>query len=98
MNYEREDTAWRALLAQSQPAFQGETEPPFGFVTATTARLMAERRKLDLMETIGLRALAASLAALGLATAVTFFLEVRDADGMDPGIKSLAYVENMPLS
>ena len=98
MNHEREDAVWCKLLAQSRPAFSGETEPPYGFVTATTARLVAERRQREIVEKIGFRAVMASLAALGLATALTLMLELRDTSGGDPEIQNLANVENMPLS
>ncbi len=99
MNINDPDTIWKNLLAQSAPTFEAETAVPFGFVTNTLAALRAERRQQREFERIGLRALWAALAALGVAVAVTVSVNLQqDKSDFDPGVRSLVQVDNLPYS
>jgi len=91
-----EDEKWHSLLARSVPAFVGETEPPYGFTTAILARL-AERESKQ-MEKIGLRAFFAALAVLAITTAVTLDLHFQSRGELEPGVRSLIQMENVPVS
>jgi hypothetical protein len=96
----REDEKWQRLLLQSEPTFIGETEPPYGFITATLGRLRAEERQQAELERIGWRALLASLLALGIAATVTVSVisSDRGSDNFEPGVKSLVQMENIQVS
>ncbi len=95
----REDEKWQSLLLRSKPAFAGETELPYGFMTSTLARLKSERQMLEECERIGWRALLASFAALVIAAAVTLTVNFNDPSGdFEPGIRSSIQMENIPVS
>jgi hypothetical protein len=99
MNTNDPETTWKNLLAQSATTFEPELAPPYGFVTNTLAALRAEQRQERECERIGLRALWASLAALGVAAAVTLTVNLhQDNSDFDPGVRSLVQVENLPYS
>ena len=93
-----EDQKWQALLLRSTPTFGGEAEPPYGFITSTLARLRAENQQQAELERIGWRALLASLAALVAAVSITVGLQLQDRNDLDPGVRSIIEVENVPLS
>ena len=94
----KEDNAWASLLAQSQPAFAGETAVPFGLSTRVLAHLREQRQQEVALERTGRRAIFASLAAvLGMAL-FTFFVAHHQSDETDPGVQSLALVENVQVS
>jgi hypothetical protein len=93
------EITWKNLLAQSAPTFEAETAPPYGFVTSVLATLRAEIRQQREFERVGLRALWAALAALGVAAAVTVMVNLhQDNTDFDPGVRSLVQVENLPYS
>jgi hypothetical protein len=99
MNKNDPETTWKNLLTQSASTFEPELTPPYGFVTSTLASLRAEQRQERECERIGLRALWASLAALGVAAAVTVTVNLhQDNSDFDPGVRSLVQVENLPYS
>jgi hypothetical protein len=99
MNTNDPDMIWKSLLAQSAPTFAAEPDVPYGFVTKVLAGLRAESRQRREVERIGLRALWASLAALGVAAAVTIAVNLQqDNNDFDPGVRSLVQVENLPYS
>lgn len=94
-----EDEKWQRLLASSAPAFAGEAEPPYGFVTATLARIRAENQQMAEIERIGWRALLASLAALMVAVVVTVSVASSDRGSeFEPGVRSFVQMENIQLS
>ncbi len=93
-----EDGHWQNLLAASAPAFAGETEIPYGLTTRVLARLREETRQQDLMERIGLRALLASLAMLVAAGALTVALQDSNRTDLEPGLRSIVQVQDVPLS
>jgi hypothetical protein len=93
-----EDQAWQALLARSSSTFTGESTPPYGFITATTARLRAEQGQVAEMERIGWRALLASFGVLALAAAITFGVNTTDRNDFDPGVRTLVQVDNIQVS
>jgi hypothetical protein len=94
----KEDNVWDSLLAQSLPAYAGETDIPFGLSTRVLANLREQQRQEGALERTGRRAIFASLAAvLGLAL-FTFFMAHHEADDTDPGVQSLALVENVQVS
>ena len=94
----KDEQFWQALLAQSAPAFAGETEPPYGFTTRILAAARDEKRQEKAMERVGLRALFASLAVVTLTAVVTIGWQMQDSRDLDPGVKSLALVENFQVS
>ena len=95
----REDEKWQALLACSVPTFAGDATPPYGFTTATLARLRAESSQQAEIERIGWRALLASMVALVLAITVTLGLSYRDSGNeFDPGVRGVVQVANVPIS
>jgi hypothetical protein len=66
---------------------------------STLAAQRAESRQQREFERIGLRALWASFAALGVAAAVTLTVNLhQDNTDFDPGVRSLVQVENLPYS
>ena len=91
------DDTWRNLLAQSAPTFAAEQEPPYGFVTSTMAALRAEHRQQREFERIGLRALWAALAALGVTAVVALSIH-QDSPDFDPGVRGLVQMDNLPYS
>jgi hypothetical protein len=93
-----EDTRWKNLLATGAPAFAGDAEPPYGFITRTLARLREENRQRDLMERIGLRALFASLAVLAAAAILNVLVDHSVRGDLEPGLRGIVQVENVPLS
>ena len=99
MNKNDPETTWKNLLASSASTFEPELTPPFGFVTNTLSALRAEQRQERECERIGLRALWASLAALGVAAAVTLAVGLhQDNSDLDPGVRSLVQVDSLPYS
>jgi hypothetical protein len=99
MNPNEPETFWMNLLAQSAPTFAGEAEPPYGFVTGTLASLRAEGRQQREFERIGWRALLASLVALGVAAALTLTVSLQDQHtDLDPGVRGLVQMDNLPYS
>ncbi len=99
MNINDTEKTWINLLAQSAPTFAAEPVPPYGFVTNTLAAMRAEGRQQREFERIGLRALWASLAALGVAAAITVTVNLhQESNDFDPGVRSLVQVENLPYS
>ncbi len=99
MNKNDPETTWKNLLVQSASTFEPELAPPYGFITNTLAALRAEQRQERECERIGLRALWASLAALGVAAAVTLTVSLhQDNSDFDPGVRSLVQAENLPYS
>lgn len=95
----REDEKWQGLLLRSASTFAGETEPPYGVVTQTLARLGAEKRQQEDIERIGWRALLASIAALAVAATVTLAVDFTHQGGdFDPGVRSLVQVDSFQLS
>jgi hypothetical protein len=95
----REDEKWQTLLARSASTFSEERTLPFGFATATLARLRSEGRQQEEMERIGWRALLASMAALVLAASVTLTLSYHDSSNeFDPGVPSLVQMANIQVS
>jgi hypothetical protein len=93
-----EDEKWQGLLLRSAPTFAGETTPPYGFVTSTLARLKAEKREREQLDLIGWRALLASLTALAAVVTITVGLQLQDRNDLDPGVRSIIEVANIPLS
>ena len=91
-----QDDKWRQLLARSGPTFAAETEPPYGFVTSTLARLRNESREQEVMERIGLRALLASFVIL-LVTAGFVWMQFQDGLEMEPGVNSLIRAHDFTL-
>jgi hypothetical protein len=99
MNTNDPEKTWMNLLAQSAPTFSPELAPPYGFVTNTLAALRAQGRQQREFERIGLRALWAALAALGVAATVTVTVVLhQDNTDFDPGVRSLVQVDNLPYS
>jgi anti-sigma-K factor RskA len=94
----REDEKWQLLLSHSLPAFAGEAEPPYGFVTATLGRLRSEKRQREELERVGWRALFASLATLAAVVAITAGLQLQDRNEPDPGVKSMIEMDNESVS
>jgi hypothetical protein len=95
----REDQKWHSLLGRSAPTFDGDASPPYGFVTGVLAQLRSENGQREQMERIGWRALLASLAALGVAAAVTLSVNSTDPGGdFDPGVRGLVQIENIQVS
>lgn len=98
MNTPNQDK-WQQLLAVSAPTFAGEATPPFGFITSTLASLRAERRQAEEFERIGWRAVLASLAAMVVAAAVTFSVNLQsNGNDFDPGDRSLIQIQNISVS
>jgi hypothetical protein len=95
---EQQDLRWKNLAALSAPACAGDVVPPYGMVTSTLARLRAETRQTEMAERIGLRALFASLAILVCTAAVTVGISSRESSDLEPGLKNIVQVENVPLS
>jgi hypothetical protein len=99
MNTNYPDLTWRNLLAQSAPTFAAEATPPYGFVTSVLAGMRAQDRQRREVERIGLRALWAALAALGVAVVVTVSVNMsQDKNEFDPGVRSLVQLDNLPYS
>ncbi len=94
-----EDQTWRELLAQSRPAFAGETEMPYGLVTRVLAGTRDQRRQRDALDRIGWRAILASLAMVAVTAGLTAGLQaMNDREEPEPGIQNLAMVENVQVS
>jgi hypothetical protein len=99
MNPNQPDQIWKNLLAQSAPTFAGEAEPPYGFVTSTLAALRVESRQEREIERIGWRAVMASLAALGVAAALTLTVSLHNqGPDFEPGVRGLVQMDNLPYS
>jgi hypothetical protein len=92
------DEKWHRLLACSEPTFQAEVTPPYGFITAAMGKLRSEQRQQQEIERIGWRALLASLAALIIAATVTFSTYQDPSSDFEPGVKGLVQMENIPVS
>jgi hypothetical protein len=94
------DEKWQRLLARSTPTFAGEPTPPYGFVTSALAQLRIENRQQEEAERIGWRALLMSLGALAMAAVVTVTVNFSEGSGSDlePGVKTMVQVENIPVS
>jgi hypothetical protein len=94
----KEDHVWESLLTQSTPAFACETDVPFGLSTRVLAALRDQQGREAMWERTGHRAIFASLAAvLGMAV-FTFVMARHQSDELDPGVQSLALVENVQVS
>ena len=93
----KENMKWQALLASSAPAFDGETSPPYAFLTGTMAQLREERRQREQMEKISLRALLASMAVLVITAGITLSLHFQAHRGLELGIKNLVQMENIQV-
>ena len=89
---------WKNLLALSAPTFANEAVPPFGFTTSLLARLREQDRDMEQAERIGVRALFASLGALVLAAILAFSASRVNHNDIEPGLRSIVQVENVPLS
>jgi hypothetical protein len=99
MNTSDPENIWKNLLAQSAPTFSPEPTPPYGFVTSTLAAMRAENRQQREVERIGIRALWAALAALGITAVVTLSITLHhDNSDFDPGVRGLVQVDNLPYS
>lgn len=99
MNTNDTEKTWVNLLASSAPTFAAEPNPPYGFVTSTLTVLRLENQQQREFERVGLRALWASFAALGVAVAVTVTVNMQqDSSDFDPGVRSLVQVDNLPFS
>jgi hypothetical protein len=96
MNTPREDNIWNSLLAQSAPTFAGACAPPLGLAARVLAGARETRLQEAAWERVGLRALFASLAAVGIMAVVTF-ARVQPDDGESP-VQSLIQVENLQVS
>jgi len=95
----KEDQTWRELLAQSRPAFAGETEVPYGLATRVLAGAREQRGQRDAFERIGWRAILASLAMVALTAGLTLGVQaMNDREDLEPGIQSLAVLENVQVS
>ena len=92
------DDQWHHLLLRSAPTFAGDPAPPYGFVTATLGRLRARDRQREEMEQIGWRALLTSFITLVAVASLTVGLKLHDRGELDPGLKSIIEVENIPVS
>ena len=89
---------WHNLLALSAPTFAGDDTPPYGFATRIVARLHAEVYQQELVERIGLRAFFAALGLLLLTAGLTFTLDESNRGDLEPGLKSIAQVEDVQFS
>jgi hypothetical protein len=99
MNTNDPENIWKNLLAQSAPTFSPEPAAPYGFVTNTLAALRAEKRQQRDFERIGLRAIWAALATLGVTAVVTLSITLhQDKSDFDPGVRGLVQVDNLPYS
>jgi anti-sigma-K factor RskA len=95
----KENQKWQSLLARATPTFAGESEPSYGMVTRTLARLGSEKRQQQDFERIGWRALLASLAALAVAATVTLSVSyMNPGTEFEPGVRSLIQMENFQVS
>jgi len=92
----KEDLVWKALLAQSAPAYHVEAEPPFGFTTRVLAAVRAEQQQAATWERVGQRAIWASAVAVLVLGALTFVRQ--QGDDPETTVKSFALVENMQVS
>jgi hypothetical protein len=93
------DQKWQSLLLRANPTFAGDTEPPYGMVTSTLARIAAEKRQQQDFERIGWRALLASLAALAVAATVTLSVSsLNPGNEFEPGVRSMVQAENFQVS
>ena len=99
MNTNDTGKTWMNLLAESAPTFAGEPNPPYGFVTSTLTVLRMEKLQEREFERVGVRALWAALAALGVAAAFTLTVNLhQDNSDFEPGVRSLVQVDNLPFS
>jgi hypothetical protein len=89
---------WKYLLTLSAPTFAREAVPPYGFTTSLLSRLREQERETELAERIGLRALFASLVALVVAGVLAVSASYRNQSDLEPGVRSIVQVENVPLS
>ena len=92
----REDIVWKSLLAQSAATFDGGMTPPLGLAARVLAGVRETRVREAAWERIGLRAIFASLVAVVVMTVVTFAQVGRD--DADAPVRSLAQLENVPVS
>jgi hypothetical protein len=93
-----EDQCWQQLMTLSAPTFLGDATPPYGFTTATLARLRSESRQNEMIERIGLRAVFASLGMLVVAVGVLMGATYFSQSDLEPGLKSIVQVENLAVS
>jgi len=94
-----EDQKWQSLLRLGASTFAGETEPPYGLISQTLARLRAQERQQEDLERIGWRALLASFAALVIAATVTLSVAFQDQGGdFEPGVRSVLQMDNIQVS
>jgi hypothetical protein len=95
---DQNDIKWRTLLELAAPTFAEATEPPYGFITSTLARLKAERVEREMVDRIGLRALFAALAMLAVAGGVSFGVQLHDRLDFDPGTRSIIQEDHVSIS
>jgi hypothetical protein len=95
-----QDDKWHSLLALSAPTFNAESAPPYGFMTAMLAQLRLERQQEQQLGRLCWRAIFASLAVLALSAGVTLGvrLQLNRGDDLEPGMRGLIQVENVPAS
>jgi hypothetical protein len=92
-----EDQRWQYLVALSAPTFMEDITPPFGFTTRMLGQLRNVESERELVERIGLRAIFASLAVLLIALGVLLDARYHSSD-LEPGLRSIVQVENVPIS
>ncbi len=94
------DNKWQTLLALSAPTFAGESSLPYGFMTSTLAQLRRERQQDRQLGRICWRAIFASLIVLAVSAGVTVGVHrhVNNGDDLDPGMRNVIAVENVPAS
>jgi uncharacterized membrane protein len=92
----QEDNVWKSLLAQSAPTFAGAMTPPLGLAARVLAQTRDARVQEAAWERVGLRAILASLAAVGVLAAVT--LSSWHRDDVDVPVRGLAAIEDMQVS
>lgn len=95
---ENGDIRWQNLVALSAPTFAGDASPPYGFTTRFLAQLHAETRQRELVERIGARALFASLAMLVATLALSLGVDRFNRGDLEPGLRSIVQVEDIPVS
>lgn len=95
---QNEDLHWQRLLALSAPTFAAETTPPYGFTTRFLAQLRAETRQRELFERIGVRAIFASIGMLVLTLGFSVGVKYLGRTDLEPGLRGIVQVENVPVS
>ena len=89
---------WKTLLTLSAPTFTDNVEPPYGFTTSLLAHLREENRDVELAERVGFRALLASMGVLVIALVLAVSVGYLNQSDLEPGLRSIVQVENVPIS